>query len=132
VFGREVLLVHRVPGLVEHAEERLVEELGVVPGGDAAVARAEPGAERVRGGVQPAAAEVEPDRDRRGLGEHLLPLDRELALQHPLVRLLRGRDDRPDERRQLGGKVGEQRLQVGDRGARLVLLDERVVPVVLL
>ena len=41
VVGRKVLLVERVAGLVQHAEERLVEEPRVVARGDAAVAGAD-------------------------------------------------------------------------------------------
>ena len=42
------------------------------------------------GGVEPAGLEVEPDRGRRGLREHLLPVDRVLALEDRRIGLLAG------------------------------------------
>ena len=64
----EPLLVDPVAGLVQDAEERLVEELRVVAGCDAAVAGADAGAERVRGDVEPAGLEVEADARPRPRG----------------------------------------------------------------
>src|SRR5262249_44338342 len=51
---RQILLVQAVAGLVQDAEERLGKEARVEPCGEAAVAGADAGAERVGGGVEPA------------------------------------------------------------------------------
>ena len=75
------------------------------------------------------AAKSNPMATAAALGEHLLPVDGELAFEHALVGLLRRRHDLLHERREFGGQVGEQRLQLRDGGARLVLLDQRVVRV---
>ena len=65
---------------MQDAEKRLVEEMRVEARGDPAVARTEAGAERVRGRVQPAGVEIEADRGRRRLREHLLPVHWEFAV----------------------------------------------------
>src|SRR5690606_21210848 len=77
--GRQALLVEGVAGLVQGAEEGLVEVPGVVAGGDADVAGAEGGAEGVGGLVEAAAGEVEADGGGGGLGEELLAVDGEVA-----------------------------------------------------
>src|SRR5262249_13374158 len=87
VLRQEPLFVQPVPGLVQDAAERLVEESRVVSRGDPAVAGADPGAERMGGDVEPARLEVEPDRLRCGPDERLLDLDRVLAFQHVALRL---------------------------------------------
>ena len=90
VVGGQALFVDPVAGLVQHAEERGGEVVLVVAGGEADVARAEPGAERMGGGVDAAGVEIEADR----LGD--------LAVEGLLV-LRSGRGRRAGGRRAAGG-----------------------------
>ena len=85
----------------------------------------------MRGGVEPAGGEVEPERDRRRLREELLSIDRVLAFEDAPVRLLRAIGDLANERHEFGRETGEQFLQLRDRRPRLVLLEERVVRMLL-
>ena len=85
----------------------------------------------MRGGVEPAGGEVEAERHRRRFREQLLPIDRVLAFEDRAVRLLGAIGDLLDQRHEFRRQAGEERLQFRDRGARLVLLDERVVAMVL-
>ena len=67
--------------LVKDAEEGLVEESLVVSGRDAAVARPQVGAERMRGRVQAPGVEVEPDLPGHFAPERLLHVHRIAALE---------------------------------------------------
>src|SRR5437660_9626380 len=93
MLGRQRLRVDAVAGLVQDAEERLVEESRVVPRRDAAVAGADAGAERVSRRVEPARFEIETDSGRRGPAKRLLPVRWEFAGEDvPLRRAPRGHD----------------------------------------
>src|SRR5207302_1742325 len=111
----------------QDAEERLAEEARIVPRRDPAVAGTEPGTERMGRGVEATRGEVETERDRRSLGEDLLPVDRILALQDRRIRLLATLGDPANQRYEVFREPGEEHLQVGDRCARFVFLDECVV-----
>ena len=57
----QALFIHAVAGFVQHAEERGGEIALVIAGGQAHVARAERGAERMGGGVDAPGVEIEAD-----------------------------------------------------------------------
>ena len=107
VFGGQALLVEGVAGLVEDAEERLVEVVRGVARRDPAVAGAEAAAKRVGRLVEPAGVEVEADRGGGGLAEQLLPIDRVVAVDDLAVRRpARGGDGR-EQRHQFAAQGGE-------------------------
>src|SRR5262245_678258 len=89
VLRRQVLLVKRVAGFMEDAEERFTEVARIVPRRDAAIAGAEARAERMRGGVETSGGEVETERGRRRFREELLPLNRVVAFEDGAIGLAR-------------------------------------------
>src|SRR5690349_1098222 len=113
MLGRQRLFVNSVPGLVQNAEERLVEEPRIVPRRDTAVARADAGAERVCRRVEPAGVEVETDGGRRRAAERLLLVGRKLAGEDVAVGAASGRGDPLYEGDQV---LGERREELGDLG----------------
>ena len=129
VLGVEPLVVEAVPGLVEHAEHGVAEVVGLVADGDPAVARPDPGAERVRRGVEPPAVEVEADRRGHRLAEDPLAIDR-IAGRVPQQRRI-GPDpapeDRLDQRDELAPQRREEPRDLDAGGARLVFVEQGVV-----
>src|SRR5262249_31342459 len=108
---------------MQDAEESLVETTGVVARGEADVTWPGSGAERVRCYIEPAPLEVEADRRRCGLAEHLLPVHRVLALQDFAAWLPRRAQHGPDERYQFRAQGGEHPCDLGRRRARLELIE---------
>ena len=127
VLGIEALFVECVARLVEDAEEGVVEVANVKARGDPAVAGADPGAERVRGGVEPTAPEVETDGSRHRLAEDPLPFDRELTCDERPVRSHRGAGDRGDQRHQFLPERLEQRRDRVALSTGFVLVEQGVV-----
>src|SRR5262249_31938729 len=104
-------LVDAVAAFVQDAEERFVEVLRIVAGGDAAVAGAGAGAKWVRGDVKSAGFEVEADRLRCLAAEFLLLRDGELSVQDFAFWFFRRGEQLGDERDQFLTQRGEE---VGD------------------
>ena len=120
------LLVHRVPGLVQRGEEAVRQEVVAVARGDAHVAAAELGHERMRGLVLPAARVVVAEGANHLFAEGLLRALRKIAGETAAV------DFRPlanglDQRHQPGAQFVEERAHRGHRHAVFGEIDERVV-----
>ena len=122
----DALLVHRVPGLVQRGEEAVRQIVVAVAGGDAHVAAAELGHERVRRLVLPAAREVVAECPDHLFAERLLRALRKIAGETAAVGLRAGADGR-DQRHEPGAQFGEERLHAGHRHAVLGEIDERIV-----
>ena len=123
------MLVEAVADLVEDAEEAVGEVLGVESGRDPAVAGADPGAERVRCGVEPPSLEVEANRAGDGLAEDSLAVDRVVALGQGPDPLGRRAGDLLDQGNQVVAERPEERDQGPGGGPRLVLVEQGVVGV---
>ena len=127
VLARQTLLVDAVARLVQDAEERLVEVMGVVARGDPAIARAGAAAERVRGHVEPAGVEVEADRRSRRLAEDALPIDRVVAFQDlmpwPAGEAAMAATSGTSSWR----RAANNSVDLACRGAGLVFVEQRVV-----
>src|SRR5262245_28586330 len=131
MFGQESLVVDSVSGLVEDAEERLIEEPRIVARGDATIPWSDPGAERVRGHVEPPGLEVEADGFRGPASKCLLDFDWVFAFEDlargPASRWTDGRD----KRHQLGRQRREHAPDLRGRRPGLVLVEQGIVRVVL-
>jgi hypothetical protein len=126
-LARQVLLVTRVPGFMNGAEQPLKQVVLAVAGRQAHVLR-HAAAERMRALVQPAGREIEAERLHRGATEGALRGDGERPGRldrRRLCRLLR--DDAAHRVRQPLLQGVEQRVDPRARHAGLVLVDERVV-----
>src|SRR5207253_1456259 len=98
VFRIESLLVDAVPRLVQDAEECIVEMAGVIPGRDAAIARAHAAAKRMRGDIEAAGLEAEADLAGDRLAERFLLLHGVFAFENFPRRLSARIHDAADER----------------------------------
>src|ERR1700704_977862 len=123
----DALEVHPVSGLVDRAEEALVEEIARDARGDAHIAWAEGDAERMRGDVLPSALEVvaEPgDRFQRVL-ELLVGI--ETAAKDAVVDGLGTALYVCDQRDDRGLELGEDGLEVVGRQARFGPVEQGVI-----
>ena len=127
VLHRKPLLVEPVAGLVQDAEEGGVEKVRVEMGGDAAVVRAQRGAERMGCHVQPPAVEVEADGTARLAAEGILGGDRKVAGQNRGVRPSRAMANGRHQRHQLLPQPGQHAAHVGCPLLRLVVVQQGVV-----
>ncbi len=130
VLGVEALLVHRVARLVDVGEEGGADVVLVVAGGDPHVVDGSRG-EGVGGLVQAAPLPVVADVAHHHDAELLLLLQWPGLGQDALVRVHVRVDYLLDDGDQPLSQVGEHHLHVLGAGARLVLVDEGVVQVVL-
>ena len=129
-FRRQVLLVERVAGLVQHAHQRRQELVGAVARGDPDVAR-HAAAERVMRDGQAAARDVEAHRRHHRQPELALLFDRIAARQRAqrvgLEALRLHLEGARHEIHQEALQLVEQRRDVGGPAAGVILLDQRVV-----
>ncbi len=110
----QTLFIEAVADLVHGAEEGVAEAMGMVAGGDAAIAGADAAARRMRRHIQPAALEIKADGTGHHLPEGPLPIDRKVAAQHFLPGPPRPRGG---FRQQGGQRRAQQREQPGEVGA---------------
>ncbi len=101
LLTRQALLVDTVAGLVQDAEEGLVEVARIVARGEPAIAGTGAAAKWMGGHVQPAGVEVKPDGRGGRLAEEPLQLHRIFTLQDVAPGLARRPGDGGDQRHQL-------------------------------
>ncbi len=89
LLGIEPLLVNAVPRFVEDAEERFVEETGIVARGDPTIAGADAGTKWVSRFVEAAGGEVEANSGGGRGADYFLQIGREIAMQNLGLRLVR-------------------------------------------
>src|SRR5581483_9229733 len=122
MLGVEALVVDAVAGLVQDAEEALVEETRIVACGESAIARADAAAEGMGRDVEPAGAKVEADSRGCRLAKELLPLDGKVTLQNIAAWLLLRRGDGGNKRHQVLAQSGKDVGNLGRCGARFVFV----------
>ena len=125
-LARQVLLVARVPGLVDRAHQALHEVVFAIARGDPRVFR-HAAAERVRALVEAAAFEIEAEQCHHVEAQGALRRFRERSggCHHRIPRLPFAH--RAHELRQPGLQVAEQGRHLDARHARLELVHQRVV-----
>src|SRR5262249_6198373 len=91
------------------------------------IAGADAAAERVHRRVEPARGEIKPERRRRGLAEHDLSIDREVAMQDVLVRLRRTADDLVEQWHQLTPDIRADTAHLAAGRPRFIFVEQGVV-----
>src|SRR5919199_5388996 len=110
--------------LMHGAEERGVEEVRLIPGGDASVIPGEGCGEGMDGAIEAATGEVIPEAFHYHLAERFLLAFVELLMENRIVHPLRLLGNRLDQRDELSFEIVEDELDLGGFHTGLELIEQ--------
>ncbi len=129
--GVEPLLVQCVPGLVHHAEKSVREISRLIARRNPDISGTDHRAERMRPEVEAAALQIESKFRRYRFGKRALSLDWKFTFGDSSMFSLRPVTEGIDKWNELRPELLEQSRQLRGRHVRLVVVQQRIVPHVL-